>query len=502
MDSLKLQKYFKIEGCVGLHLNRLTCHELVEMIKAQTVTAEEVVEHVFRRIDEVESKINAFISTFKEDALEKAREIDRKIRRGESVGLLAGIPVAVKDNICTRGKLTTCGSKMLSNYIPPYSATVVEKIEAAGGIIIGKTNMDEFAMGNSTETSFFGCTRNPWDLTRVPGGSSGGSAAALTSDETVLALGSDTGGSIRCPASFCSVVGLKPTYGLVSRYGLVAYANSLEQIGPMAKDVLDCAMLLTAIAGHDPRDSTSAPRSPYDYTSAINGDIKNVKVGVPREFFAAGLDERVEKSVLSAVSILEDLGATCGETSISYLEYVVPTYYLIAMSEASSNLARFDGLRYGFTAKCDGDWNEVFSATRSEGFGEEVKRRILLGTFALSAGYYDKYYLKALKVRTLIKREFEKALAKFDVLVAPTMPILPFKIGEIIEDPLTMYMMDIDTVPVNLAGVPSISVPCGFVDGLPVGLQVIGGFFGEEKILKVAYAFQEHTKFNLKKPEI
>ncbi len=485
-----------------MHLNSLTCHELVEMIKAQTVTAEEVVEHVFRRISEVEGKINAFISTFNESALDKAREIDEKIRRGESVGLLAGIPVAVKDNICTRGKLTTCGSKMLSNYIPPYNATVIEKIEAAGGIIIGKTNMDEFAMGNSTETSFFGCTRNPWDITRVPGGSSGGSAAALASDETILALGSDTGGSVRCPASFCSVVGLKPTYGLVSRYGLVSYANSLEQIGPMAKDVLDCAMLFTVIAGHDPRDGTSVPRRPCDYTKALNDEIKGVKVGVLKEFFAVGLDERVEKSVLNAVGILEDLGATCDGASISYLEYAVPTYYLIAMSEASSNLARFDGLRYGFTAKCEGDWNEVFSTTRGEGFGGEVKRRVLLGTFALSAGYYDRYYLKALKVRTLIKREFEKALSKFDVLVAPTMPILPFKIGEVIDDPLAMYMMDIDTVPVNLAGVPSISVPCGFVDGLPVGLQVIGGFFDEEMVLKVAYAFQEHTKFNLKKPEI
>lgn len=485
-----------------MHLNRLTCHELAEMIRTEAVTAEDVVEQAFRRIEEVESKVNAFISTFKDDALAKAREIDRKLRRGEKVGPLAGIPVAVKDNICTRGKLTTCGSKILSNYVPPYSATVVERIEAAGGIIIGKANMDEFAMGNSTETSFFGCTRNPWDLTRVPGGSSGGSAAALASDEAVLALGSDTGGSVRCPASFCSVVGLKPTYGLVSRYGLVSYANSLEQIGPMAKDVLDCAMLLSVIAGHDPRDSTSAPRPPCDYTGALNGEIKGIKVGVPREFFATGVDERVEKLVLSAVSVIEDLGAVCEDTSISYLDYAVPTYYLIAMSEASSNLARFDGLRYGFRAKCEGDWNEVFSATRSEGFGEEVKRRILLGTFALSAGYYDKYYLKALKVRTLIKREFEKALAEFDVLVAPTMPILPFKIGEMVEDPLAMYMMDVDTVPVNLAGVPSISVPCGFADGLPVGLQIIGRFFEEWKVLKVAYAFQEHTKFNLKKPEI
>ncbi|MBS7287624.1 MAG: Asp-tRNA(Asn)/Glu-tRNA(Gln) amidotransferase subunit GatA [Candidatus Freyarchaeota archaeon] len=485
-----------------MHLNRLTCHELVEMIRTESVTAEDVVEHVFRRIEEVESKVNAFISTFKDDALEKAREIDKKIRREGKVGPLTGIPVAVKDNICTRGKLTTCGSKMLSNYVPPYSATVIERIEAAGGIIIGKTNMDEFAMGNSTETSFFGCTRNPWDLARVPGGSSGGSAAALASDETVLALGSDTGGSVRCPASFCSVVGLKPTYGAVSRYGLVSYANSLEQIGPMAKDVLDCAILFSVISGHDPRDSTSAPRPPCDHTSALDGEIKGINVGVPREFFAAGVDEKVKKLVLDAVSVLEDLGATCEDTSISYLDYAVPTYYLIAMSEASSNLARFDGLRYGFRAKCEGDWNEVFSATRSEGFGEEVKRRILLGTFALSAGYYDKYYLKALKVRTLIKREFEKALAKFDVLVAPTMPILPFKIGEMVEDPLTMYMMDVDTVPVNLAGVPSISVPCGFADRLPVGLQIIGRFFEEWKVLKVAYAFQENTNFNLKKPEI
>lgn len=485
-----------------MHLNRLSCHQLVEKIKTQEVTAIDVVEQVFERIERVESKIRAFISTFKDDSLRKAEAIDRKIKRGEEVGPLAGIPVAVKDNICTRGKLTTCGSKMLSNYFPPYDATVIERIEAAGGIVIGKTNMDEFAMGNSTETSFFGCTRNPWDLSRVPGGSSGGSAAALASDETILALGSDTGGSIRCPASFCSVVGLKPTYGLVSRYGLVSYANSLEQIGPMSKDVLDCAILLSVIAGHDPRDSTSAPRPPHDYVKNLTCDIKGIRVGVPKEFFGEGLDERVEKVVLDSISVLEELGASCSETSISYLDYAIPTYYLIAMSEASSNLARFDGLRYGFRAECDGDWNEVFSATRGEGFGEEVKRRILLGTFALSAGYYDKYYLKALKVRTLIKREFEKALSKFDVLVTPTMPILPFKIGEMIEDPLVMYMIDIDTAPVNLAGVPSISVPCGFVNGLPVGLQIIGGFFEEEKILRVAYTFQEHTGFHLKKPEI
>ncbi|MEM4678725.1 MAG: Asp-tRNA(Asn)/Glu-tRNA(Gln) amidotransferase subunit GatA [Candidatus Jordarchaeales archaeon] len=480
----------------------MSCHQLVGKIKTQEVTAVDVVEQVFERIKRVESKIRAFISTFKDDALRRAEAVDKKIKRGEEVGPLAGIPVAIKDNICTRGKLTTCGSKILSNYFPPYDATVIERIEAAGGIVIGKTNMDEFAMGNSTETSFFGCTHNPWDLTRVPGGSSGGSAAALASDETILALGSDTGGSIRCPASFCSVVGLKPTYGLVSRYGLVSYANSLEQIGPMAKDVVDCAILLSVIAGHDPRDSTSAPYPPHDYAKNLRCDIKGIKVGVPKEFFGEGLDEKVEKVVMDSIGVLEDLGASCSETSISYLDYAIPTYYLIAMSEASSNLARFDGLRYGFRAECDGDWNEVFSTTRGEGFGEEVKRRILLGTFALSAGYYDKYYLKALKVRTLIKREFEKALSKFDVLVTPTMPILPFKIGEMIEDPLVMYMIDIDTAPVNLAGVPSISVPCGFVDGLPVGLQIIGGFFEEEKILRVAYAFQEQTGFHLKKPEI
>ncbi len=485
-----------------MRLNSLTCHELVGMIKEQIVTAEDVVEQVFTRIAEVEGKLNAFISVFKEVALERAREIDEKIRKGEEVGSLAGIPVAVKDNICTRGRTTTCGSKMLINYVPPYNATVVEKIEAAGGVIIGKTNMDEFAMGSSTETSFFGCTHNPWDLTRVPGGSSGGSAAALAADETILALGSDTGGSVRCPASFCSVVGLKPTYGLVSRYGLVAYANSLEQIGPMAKDVLDCALLLNVIAGHDPKDSTSAPRQREDYTKNLDSRIKGIKVGVLKDFFAVGVDEKVEKLVLDAIGVLEELGAVCEETSIPYLDYAIPTYYIIAMSEASSNLARFDGLKYGFRVECEGDWNEVFSITRGEGFGEEVKRRIILGTFVLSAGYYDRYYLKALKVRTLIKREFEKVLDKFDVLVAPTMPILPFKIGEMIDDPLTMYMIDVETVPVNLAGIPSISVPCGFANGLPVGFQIIGGFFGEKKILKVAYAYQEHTGFNTKKPDI
>ncbi|MHA1607721.1 MAG: Asp-tRNA(Asn)/Glu-tRNA(Gln) amidotransferase subunit GatA [Candidatus Freyarchaeota archaeon] len=484
-----------------MKFNQLTCHELVGMIKEQNVTAEEVIEAVFKRIDEIEKRINAFISVFKEEALRKAREIDEKIARGEKVGPLAGIPVAVKDNICTRGKLTTCGSKMLSDYVPPYSATVVERIEEAGGIVIGKTNMDEFAMGNSTESSYFGCTRNPWDTTRVPGGSSGGSGAALAADETILALGSDTGGSIRCPASFCGIVGLKPTYGLVSRYGLIAYANSLEQIGPMAKDVMDCALLLSIISGNDARDSTSAPYHPRDYTKHIRDGVEKVKVGVPKEFFMVGVDEPVERAVYEAVEILEELGAKCEEFSISYLDYAVPTYYLIAMSEASSNLARFDGLRYGFRAKSEGDWNEVFLETRGEGFGEEVKRRIILGTFALSAGYYDRYYLKALKVRALIRKEFERALAKFDVLVTPTMPTLPFKIGEIIEDPLTMYMMDICTVPVNLAGVPSISIPCGFADGLPVGMQIIGGFFKEDEILRVAYAFQKQARLN-RKPQI
>ncbi len=486
-----------------VNYNALTCHKLKEMIDRQEVSSEEVINSVFDRIDKVESKIHAYISLFRDSALKEARVIDDRIKNGENVGRLSGIPVAVKDVMCTKGKLTTCGSRILKNYIPPFDATVVERIKKEGAIIIGKTNMDEFAMGSSTENSSFGYSRNPWALDHVTGGSSGGSAAALAADETILALGSDTGGSIRCPASFCSVVGLKPTYGLVSRYGLIAYANSLEQIGPLTKDVTDCALLLSIINGNDRCDSTSVPFQNRDYMNALVDDVRDFTLGVPREFFGEGTEETVEKCVWDAVHKFEDLGANYSEISMPHIVYSIPTYYLVAMSEASSNLARFDGVRYGFRAeKNNADWNVVFGITREKGFGSEVKRRIILGTFALSAGYYDKYYLKALKIRTLIKDDFEKALAKHSALITPTMPTPPFKIGEKIEDPLSMYMSDIDTVPINLAGVPSISIPCGFVNNLPVGVQIIGRLFDEETVLRIAYTYEQNSSLQRKKPNL
>lgn len=481
----------------------LTCHELKELIDNQAVSSEEVVYSVFDRIAKVEPKVHAYISLFRDSALQEAKVVDSQIRKGETVGRLSGIPIAIKDVICTKGMFTTCGSRILESYIPPFDATVVNCVKKEGAIIIGKTNMDEFAMGSSTENSAFGCSRNPWDLNRVTGGSSGGSAAALAADETILALGSDTGGSIRCPASFCSVVGLKPTYGLVSRYGLVAYANSLEQIGPMAKDVTDCALLLSIINGNDSHDSTSVPFQNKNYMNALINDVKGFTLGVPKEFFGEGTEKSVEKCVWDAIHKFEDLGANYNEISMPHVTYSIPTYYLIAMSEASSNLARFDGVRYGLRVEKSGaDWDEAFGITRQNGFGAEVKRRILLGTFALSAGYYDKYYLKALKIRTLIKNDFEKALSKHSALITPTMPTTPFKIGEKIENPLSMYMSDIDTVPINLAGVPSISIPCGFVNNLPVGMQIIGRPFEEETILRIAYTYEQNTSFHKEKPNL
>ncbi len=486
-----------------VNYNELTCQELKEMIDKQEVSSEEVVNSVFDRIDEIESKIHAYISLFRESALKDAKIIDNRIKKGETVGMLSGIPIAVKDIMSIKGKPTTCGSKILENYVPPFDATVVARIKKEDAIIIGKTNMDEFAMGSTTENSSFGYSRNPWALDRVAGGSSGGSAAAVAADETILALGSDTGGSVRCPASFCSVVGLKPTYGLVSRYGLVAYANSLEIIGPMTKDVTDCALLLSIINGNDRCDSTSVPFQNKNYMHALVNDVKGFTLGVPKEFFGEGTEKAVEKYIWEAIHKLEDLGASYNEISMPHIAYSIPTYYLIAMSEASSNLARFDGIRYGFRAeKNDTDWNEVFGITRQKGFGPEVKRRIILGTFALSAGYYDKYYLKALKIRTLIKNDFEKALSKHSALIAPTMPAPPFKIGEKIEDPLSMYMSDIDTVPMNLAGIPSISTPCGFVSNLPVGMQIIGRLFDEETILRIAYTYEQNTSFHKEKPNL
>jgi len=460
---------------------------------------------IFDRIGKTEGKIHAFVTLLREQSIEKAKKVDKLVKKPERLGLLSGVPIAIKDVICTNGVRTTCSSLMLKDYVPPYDATVVKKLNSEGAIIVGKTNMDEFAMGSTTETSFFGPTRNPWDLNKVPGGSSGGSAAAVISEDAPLALGSDTGGSIRCPASYCSIVGLKPTYGLVSRYGLISYANSLEQIGPFARTVEDCALLLSIISGHDDKDSTSANFSSKDYVSLLKkeNEVKGLKVGVPHEFFGEGVDNDVKDTVWEAILKLESLGCTYNEVSISSVSYALAAYYIIAMSEASSNLARYDGLRYGFRQERDeGDWATVYAKNRKEGFGAEVRRRIILGTYALSAGYYDQYYLKALKVRTILRRDFERAFKEFDVLVGPTMPLLPFDIGEKIDDPLTLYMCDVLTVPANLTGYPAMSIPCGFQDNLPVGMQIIGKPFNEETILRVARLFEQNTDYHLRRPNL
>jgi aspartyl-tRNA(Asn)/glutamyl-tRNA(Gln) amidotransferase subunit A len=462
----------------------------------ERIHADSSVEIVTEYLEIIEkSKLNAFITVAKESALLRAKEIDSNGHEGP----LAGIPIAIKDNISTKGIKTTCASKILTGYIPPYDAHVIEKLKNAGAIIIGKANMDEFAMGSSTETSFYGPTLNPWDTTRVPGGSSGGSAAAVAGSQAPLSLGSDTGGSVRCPASFCGVVGLKPTYGVISRYGLISYANSLEQIGPFATSVRDVTTLFDVIAGQDPRDSTSVNRE-ANYSSALINDVKGLKIGVPEEYFGEGTDKNVDRSVRDAINTLEELGATSVEVKMPNTKYALSAYYVIAMSEASSNLARFDGMRYGLRTE-DSDWHTTFSRVRAAGFGEEVKRRILLGTYALSAGYHDKYYLKALKIRTLIKQDFERAFKDVDVLIAPTMPYPAFKLGEKIDDPISLYLADVDTVPINLAGVPSISLPCGFSGRLPIGMQVIGKHFDEAAILRTAYTFEENTDFHIRQPE-
>jgi len=461
----------------------------------------ELTEIFLKWIKRIDRKIGAFLTLDEEGAIEQAKAAKRRLENDEP-GLLVGVPLAIKDNICTRGLLTTCASKILYNFVPPYDATVVEKLKAQGAIILGKTNMDEFAMGSSTENSAFKITRNPWDLERVPGGSSGGSAAALASRECVVALGSDTGGSIRQPASFCGVVGLKPTYGRVSRFGLVAFASSLDQIGPMAKNVKDCALLLEVIAGHDPKDSTSLPIPFEEFTKCLEEDPSGLRVGIPKEYFIPGLDEEIRKSLQEAFEVLEDLGLELKEISLPHTEYAVATYYIICTSEASSNLARYDGVRYGFREERE-DLLEMYLETRSKGFGPEVKRRIMLGTFSLSAGYYDAYYKKASQVRTLIKRDFEEAFKVCDLILTPTSPTPAFKIGEKINDPLQMYLSDIFTIPANLAGLPALSLPCGFTrDGLPIGMQLIGRPCDEGTLLKVGYAFQKLTDFHLRRPPL
>ena len=466
------------------------------------ISSMELTEAVFARIEKVEDKVRAFVTLTKEGAIKQARAADERIKNKDGVTPLTGIPLAIKDNFCTRGILTTCSSKILANHLPAYDATVVHKIKAAGGVILGKTNMDEFAMGSSTENSGVHPTHNPWDLKAVPGGSSGGSAAAVAADEAVLATGSDTGGSIRQPAAFCGVVGLKPTYGRVSRYGLVAFASSLDQIGPLTKDVTDNALFLNFMAGHDVKDSTSVDLPVPDYQKSLVDNIKGMKIGVIRELLGKGIDTEVKEVFNRAVKKLEELGAKIIEISMPNFEYAVATYYLIAPAEASSNLARFDGVKYGHRTREAKDLLTMYNQTRAEGFGNEVKRRIMLGTYALSAGYYDAYYLKALKVRTLIKQDFEKAFNQCELLLSPVTPSVAFKIGEKSADPLAMYLSDIATIPVNLAGLPAISLPCGFIKDLPVGLQIIGPAFAEETILRAAYTFEQNTDWHKRKPAL
>jgi aspartyl-tRNA(Asn)/glutamyl-tRNA(Gln) amidotransferase subunit A len=471
--------------------------EIAELIRHREVSALKVTDTFLERIDQVEPGVRAYVSTYGEAARRRAKLIEEDIARGEQVGPFAGVPIAIKDVLSTKGFRTTCGSRMLENYVPVYDATAVERVKAAGAIMLGKANMDEFAMGSSTENSFFGPTHNPWDLDRVPGGSSGGSAAAVSAREAPWALGSDTGGSIRQPAALCGIVGMKPTYGLVSRYGLVAFASSLDQVGPMALRVPDCAALLGMVAGHDPRDSTSIEEPARDYLGNLSADVKGMKVAIVKELSSDGIDAGVLERIRATMDVLESLGVHCDEVSLPSFEYGLSSYYLIAPAEASSNLARFDGVRYGYRA--GGDFNDIwdmYDATRAEGFGPEVKRRIMLGTYALSAGYYDEYYAKAQKIRTLIVRDYGRAFEDYDLLVSPTSPTTAFKLGEKMDDPLTMYLSDICTIPVNLAGIPGLSLPCGLADGLPVGFQIMGPPLSEQKILNVAYALEGELGFD------
>lgn len=485
-----------------MDLFNLAAHELHNKLVAMEVSAEELCRAVLGRIEKVEDKLKAYVTVTRDLALEQARAVDKRIAIGEEIPLMAGIPVAVKDNICTEGIRTTCSSKILQNFVPPYNATVVAKMIGRGMVIVGKTNLDEFAMGSSTENSGFFTTSNPWDTACVPGGSSGGSAVAVAAGEAVVSLGSDTGGSIRQPASLCGVVGFKPTYGLVSRYGLVAFASSLDQIGPFSRDVTDCALLLNVIAGHDPRDSTSVPGDGKDYSTFLNREITGLRIGVPREYMGEGISPGVCASIEEALKILSSLGAVIEETSLPHSRYAVPAYYLIATAEASSNLARYDGVGYGYRAENSKDMVDMYMRTRSQGFGLEVKRRIMLGTYALSAGYYDAYYLKALKVRTLIKQDFDRAFEKYDVLISPTAPGTAFRVGEKINDPLQMYLSDITTISVNLAGIPAVSVPAGFSDGLPVGMQIMSRPFDEGTLIRVAHAFERNTEHHKRLPAL
>jgi len=485
-----------------MDLYRLTIHEAGELLRRREISSLQLTQAALDRIREIDGDLRALVTVSQELALQQANEADQRIRQGNGTPL-TGIPAVIKDNMCTRGTRTTCSSRMLENFIPPYDATVVERLNGCGMVMVGKGNMDEFAMGSSTEHSAFSPTHNPWDLSRVPGGSSGGPAVAVASDEAIYALGSDTGGSIRQPAGFCSVVGLKPTYGRVSRYGLVAFASSLDQIGPLTKDVTDCALVMNAIAGHDPRDSTSLPHPSPDYTQSLIPDLKGLRLGVPREYFVEGMQKGVEEAIRSAVARLEELGAEVDwGVSLPHTRYGLAAYYVIAPSEASANLARYDGVKYGFSAgEAESMW-DAMEKTKQGGFGPEVKRRIMLGTYALSAGYYDAYYLKAQQVRTLIRQEFDQACEKFDALITPTSPTVPFKIGEKVDDPLQMYLSDVCTLPINIAGVPAISIPAGFADGLPVGMQIIGKPLSEEMLLRIAFAYEQATEWHKQRPKL
>jgi aspartyl-tRNA(Asn)/glutamyl-tRNA(Gln) amidotransferase subunit A len=483
-----------------MELNQLTIHELREKLRSRAVTSVDIVESVFKRIDAVEGKVHAYISLMQEEAIKSAREADKQLQSGAG-GELCGIPIALKDILCTKGFKTTCGSRILHNFIPPYNATVVEALKRAGAVFVGKANMDEFAMGSSTETSWFGVTRNPWDLDRIPGGSSGGSAAAVAADECIVSLGTDTGGSIRQPASLCGVVGMKPTYGRVSRFGLIAFASSLDQIGPFTKDVEDCAIMMNAIAGHDPKDSTSVPLDVPDYRSFLNQDISGWTVGIPREYFMDGIDPDVLAAVKKAIGVIETAGAKCIDVTLPHTDYCVAVYYIVATAEASSNLARYDGVKYGYRAENARDLLDMYKKTRSEGFGAEVKRRIMLGTYCLSSGYYDAYYKKASQVRARVKEDFDKAFQQCDVILTPTSPTPAFKIGEKTDDPLQMYLSDIFTISANLAGIPGISVPCGFsTQGLPIGVQFLAGHFAEGKLLQIAHNYEQHAHIEKRRP--
>ena len=484
-----------------MELHELTIHEAHELLDKREVSSVELTKAVLERISQVEPEVHAIVTVTADTGLRQAQEADKRIR-GDGCRPLTGIPAIIKDNMCTKGIPTTCSSRMLEGFTPPYDATVVERLEAEGAVIVAKGNMDEFAMGSSTEHSVFFPTHNPWDLSTVPGGSSGGPAVSVATGEAVYALGSDTGGSIRQPAGFCSIVGLKPTYGRVSRYGLVAFASSLDQIGPMTKDVTDSALVLNVIAGQDPRDSTSVDYPVPDYAQSLIPDLKGIKLGVPREYFVEGMQKGVQEVMDAAIVRLEELGATIDrEVSLPHTKYALAAYYIIAPSEAMANLARYDGVKYGFSSDGDSMW-DAMEKTRQHGFGPEVKRRIILGTYALSAGYYDAYYLKAQRVRTLIMREFQEAFERYDALITPTSPTVPFKIGQKVDDPLQMYLSDVCTLPINIAGIPGLSVPAGFCDGLPVGLQILGRPFTEETLFRIGFAYEQATDWRKYRPRV